>query len=114
MDIKAAILASSKKNLQKVSVPEWGVDVFLRTMTAGERDAWELAWIEKQGKGGVANFRSVFLAKCLCDENGNRLFSDAEVPQLAEQDASVVNRLFELARERNALTADQVDELAKN
>jgi len=83
MDIKNAILSSKTKRIQKVDVPEWGTPVFMRTMTAGERDAWELAWLDKQGKGGVANFRSVFLVKCLCDEDGTRLFSDGEVEQLA-------------------------------
>jgi hypothetical protein len=114
MDIKAAILSSTTKKIHKVEVPEWGTAVFMRTMTAGERDAWELAWLDKQGKGGVANFRSVFLVKCLCDENGTRLFADNEVEQLAAQDSKVINRLFEIAREQNGLTSDQVDELAKN
>ena len=114
MDIKAAILSSTTKKIKKVEVPEWGTPVFMRTMTAGERDAWELAWLDKQGKGGVANFRSVFLVKCLCDENGTRLFADNEVEQLAAHDSKVVNRLFEIAREQNGLTSDQVDELAKN
>ena len=114
MDIKNAILSSKTKRIQKVDVPEWGTPVFMRTMTAGERDAWELAWLDKQGKGGVANFRSVFLVKCLCDEDGARLFSDGEVEQLAAQDSKVINRLFEIAREQNGLTTEQVDELAKN
>ena len=114
MDIKNAILSSKTKRIQKVDVPEWGTPVFMRTMTAGERDAWELAWLDKQGKGGVANFRSVFLVKCLCDEDGTRLFSDGEVEQLAAQDSRVINRLFEIAREQNGLTTEQVDELAKN
>lgn len=114
MDIKAAILNSTTKKIEKIDVPEWGTSVFMRTMTAGERDAWELAWLDRQGKGGVANFRSVFLVKCLCDENGTRLFSDGEVEQLAAQDSKVINRLFEFAREQNGLTSDQVDELAKN
>ncbi|MGA0081795.1 MAG: hypothetical protein ACO3IT_08515 [Ilumatobacteraceae bacterium] len=114
MDIKNAILSSKTKRIQKVDVPEWGTPVFMRTMTAGERDAWELAWLDKQGKGGVANFRSVFLVKCLCDEDGTRLFSDGEVEQLAAQDSKVINRLFEIAREQNGLTTEQVDELAKN
>jgi len=114
MDIKAAILNSTTKKIEKIDVPEWGTSVFMRTMTAGERDAWELAWLDRQGKGGVANFRSVFLVKCLCDENGTRLFSDGEVEQLAAQDSNVINRLFEFAREQNGLTSDQVDELAKN
>jgi hypothetical protein len=44
MDIKAAILSSTTKKIKK-STCQNGASVFMRTMTAGERDAWELAWL---------------------------------------------------------------------
>lgn len=114
MDLKKAILDSAANNLRKVHVPEWGVDVYIGVMSAGERDSWENEWLQKQGKGGVENFRSKFLVRCLCDADGERIFGQGDVDQLAGQRADVVNRLFEIAREQNALTAEQVDELAKN
>jgi hypothetical protein len=114
MNLKQAILSADDKDLRKVPVPEWGIDVYIGAMTAGERDSWENEWLQNQGKGGVPNFRSKFLVRCLCDENGSRLFGMGDVEQLATKKASVINRLFEIAREENALTAEQVDELAKN
>lgn len=114
MDLKKAILEAGSSDLRKVHVPEWGVDVYIGVMSAGERDGWENEWLQKQGKGGVENFRSKFLVCCLCDEEGNRIFNRNEVDKLASKSASVINRLFEIAREQNALTAEQVDELAKN
>ena len=114
MDLRKAILEAQDSELRKVHVPEWGVDVFIGVMTAGERDSWENEWLQKQGKGGVENFREKFLARCLCDEDGKRLFAVNEADELAKKAASIVNRLFEVAREHNALTGEQVDELAKN
>jgi len=114
MDLKQAILAAGDDKLRKVNVPEWGIDVYLGVMSAGERDSWENEWLQKQGKGGVENFRSKFLVRCLCDESGKRLFSVNEADQLSSKPADIINRLFEIAREQNALTSEQVDELAKN
>jgi hypothetical protein len=53
MDLRKAILEAQDSELRKVHVPEWGVDVFIGVMTAGERDSWENEWLQKQGKGGV-------------------------------------------------------------
>lgn len=114
MDLRQAILETQDKRVTKVHVPEWGIDVYLMPMSVGDRDAWENEWLERQNKGGVSNFRSKFLVKCLCDESGRKLFTDADVEKLAAKSSSVVCRLFELARKENALTQDQVDELAKN
>jgi hypothetical protein len=61
MDLRKAILEAQDSELRKVHVSEWGVDVFIGVMTAGERDSWENEWLQKQGKGGVENFRAKFL-----------------------------------------------------
>ena len=78
---KEQILAADDLGLLEVKVKEWGGSVFIRVMSCGERDAYENDWVQNKGKG-VDNFRSKFLAKCLCDEKGERLFTDAEVEQL--------------------------------
>jgi hypothetical protein len=58
--------------------------------------------------------RGEFLARCLCDEKGARLFTDAEVEQLAKKSAKVMSRVWAKAMEHNALTDKDVEELAKN
>lgn len=110
---KDQILAADDMGLREVDVPEWGGSVFIRVMTVGERDSYENDWVLHKAKG-VENFRAKFLARCLCDEKGNRMFSDAEVPQLAAKSARVMNRLWQATMEHNALTDKDVEELAKN
>jgi hypothetical protein len=110
---KKMILDADDLNLLKVAVPEWGGDVFVRVMSVGERDAYENDWIVNKSKG-VEDFRTKFLARCLCDESGERLFSDAEIPSLAKKSAKVMSRLWQKAMEHNALTEKDVEELAKN
>lgn len=110
---KDAILAADDLGLLKVSVKAWGGDVYIRVMTAGERDSYENDWVINKAKG-VENFRSKFLARCLCDETGKRLFSDAEIEQLAKKSAKVLSMLWQKAMDHNALSDKDVEELAKN
>jgi hypothetical protein len=82
-------------------------------MSCGERDAYENDWVVNKNKG-VENFRSKFLARCLCDENGSLLFTEQEIPLLAKKSAKVLSRLWQKAMDHNALTDADVEELAKN
>jgi hypothetical protein len=112
MDLtKDAILGASDLNVLKVHVKEWNGDVYIRVMTVGERDAYECEWLANKEKG-VQNFRSKFLARCLCDKEGNRLFSDAEIDKLAGKSIAVVDRLFNRAMKHNAMSMEDVNELA--
>ena len=107
------ILAADDLGMMKVNVPEWGGEVFIRVMSVGERDAYENEWVQNRGKG-VESFRSKFLARCLCDENGERLFSDADISLLEKKSAKIMCRLWDKAMAHNALSNDDVEELAKN
>lgn len=107
------ILAADDLGLLKVTVKEWGGDVFIRVMTVGELDAYQKEWVGKR-ETGVDNFRAKFLARCLCDEQGQRLFSDEQIEKLASKSAKVVSKLFDKAAAHNAITDKDVEELAKN
>ena len=89
------ILAADDLGLVKVNVKEWGGEVFIRVMTVGELDAYQREWVGKR-ETGVENFRTKFLARCLCDQAGQRLFSDEQIEALAAKSAKVVGRLFGL------------------
>lgn len=109
---KATVAASSgDAHTIDVPVPEWGGIISIRMMSVQERDAHELEWLNNKEKG-VDNFRAKFLARCLCDENGVRLFSDADAAMLGLKGANVMNRLWAKAMAHNALTEADVQELA--
>jgi len=105
------VLDAVDAKLEKVFVKEWAGNVYLRVMSVGERDSHELDWLEHKEKG-VANFRTKFLLKVLCDKNGKLLFTDTHMPLLVLKSASVMNRLWEKAMKLNALSAEDVEELA--
>lgn len=102
--------ASARKPL-KVHVPEWGFDVFVRVLTVGERDAYENLWLSR-GKGGVQDFRSEYLCRVICDESGNRIYTDQDVKEISSLDGSILTRIFDIAASHNKLTETDIRELA--
>ncbi len=63
----------------------------------------------------MEDFRTKFLARCLCDENGQLLFTTAEdFAKLAKKSAKVMSRLWQKAMDHNVLSDSDVEELAKN
>lgn len=110
---KDQILAADDLGLLKLSVPDWGGDVYIRVMTVGERDAYENEWQRKK-ETGVDDFRTKFLVRCLVDEKGNRLFDNGDVAKFATKSARVMNRVWLAAMEHNNLSDQSIEELAKN
>lgn len=115
---KSQILkAQDRAKLEKVPVPEWGGDVYLRILSGTERDQFEDETYKVRGKTvelNRTNIRARLLAICLCDEKGARLFTDADAAALGEKASPVITRLFDLAQKINGLTKADVEDLAKN
>lgn len=107
---KAKILSAKDVRLAKVNVPEWGGDVFVKTLSGTERDAFEDAYSDQKMK----QFRVRFLVLTLCNDDGERLFTDAERDELGKKSSIVINRLFEKAWEHNAFTTEAVESLGKD
>lgn len=107
------ILAADDMGLKEVAVPEWGGSVFIRVMTVGERDEYERMWIGQRDKG-IANFRTQYLARVLCDDTGKLLFTRDKVDALAAKSGAVCGRLFDEAMNHNKMTEADVEELGKS
>src|SRR4030042_110875 len=94
---KMDILGASDRAIQTVAVPEWGGDVSMRALSARERDAFELSVNDGKRKD-MANLRARLLVRCLCDEQGNRIFEDSDADALGAKSARAAERLFDIAR----------------
>jgi hypothetical protein len=105
---KAKILAAKDVKLSAaIPVPEWGGDVYIKTLSGTERDAFEDAYSESRMK----QFRVRFLVLTLCDDSGERLFGDSDIDELGKKNSVVINRLFDAAWKHNALTNEAVESL---
>jgi len=110
---KDQILSADDLKTETVAVPEWGGEVVIRVMTGEERDSFETEIVNDE-KRTIKNIRARFLARVMCDDAGNRLFSDTDVEALGRKSAAVLDKLFAAAQKLNRLTKDDVEELAKN
>lgn len=107
---KAAILAAKDTKLSDaIPVPEWGGDVYCKTLTGTERDAFEDSYSQNKMK----QFRCRFLVLTLCDDSGQRLFADSDIEALGGKSSVVINRLFEAAWQFNAFTPQAVEALGE-
>lgn len=113
MDLATAILAANDLETVAVEVPEWGVTVHVRGMTARERDAFELTYMDG-GETGRQNFRSRLACLTLCDADGKRLFSFDDLEQLSGKSAAAMQRVFDASMKLNGFTDSDVEELAGN
>jgi len=105
-----AIKKAQDWKLEKVEVPEWGGDVYLKTLSGTERDLFEDGYADQKMK----NFRARFLALSLCDDNGERLYGDDEASELGTKSSVVLNRLFDKAWALNAFRTEDVDALGND
>lgn len=107
---RKSILAADDVRKEKIAVPEWGGDVFLRVLTGTDRDRFEESYSEQKMKA----FRIRFLLLALCDEAGQRLFGDEEGDILGKKSSVVINRLFEAGWKLNAFSQEAVDALGED
>jgi len=107
---KDQILSVDDIRKEKVEVPEWGGSVFVKGMTAIQRDNYERLHMEKK----LRNYRATAAAQCICDENGKSLFTEADVKTLADKSASALDRIFTKMLELSGASEDDIDHLAKN
>jgi len=111
---KEQILQADDLQTETVPVPEWGGEVTVSAIPAFERDRFEQE-VAAVGKGKIVeNLRARLVARCLVDENGNKLFEASDVVHLGKKSAKVVNRLFEVCQKINGFSDDDIEELEKN
>jgi hypothetical protein len=112
---KKDILAASDLKTEEVDVSQWwGGSVLVRSMTGAQRDRFEG---ERSGLAGVdryINLRARWGAECMVDEQGERLFSEADVIALGEKNSAPLDLVFDAALRLSGLTPTVVETAAKN
>ena len=114
---KDEILRAHDIKVQKLVIPEWEGEIYVKGLTGAERDAFEASVIEMKGDKTTVkmeNIRAKLAAMCICDEKGERLFNDEEVLMLARKSASALQRIFDVAQRLSGLVAGDVESLIKN
>lgn len=113
---KEQILSINDLEIEEVFIPEWKDSVYVRSLTAFERDKLEQDLIDSKGKASIKNLENLRARLCsisICNENGELLFSPNEVKALGEKNASALSRIFSVAQRLSGLTSDDVENLTK-
>lgn len=105
------------ENLEKesVEVPEWGGAYFVRCLTAGELDDFESSLFEEvDGKRKPVNVRAKLVCRAVCNEDGSRLFLDADSLKLGRERCEVIDRIYGIAQRLSGRTEDERALIEKN
>jgi hypothetical protein len=112
MSVADEILNSTDTAREAVDVPKWGRKVVVREMSGTERDEWEQVAF---GAGTTKDhFRAKLLVHTLHDEEGNRIFTAAQVEALAGKSGTIINELYDVAARLNGLRKSDEDDAVKN
>lgn len=119
---RAEILAADDLDLTPVEVPEWGGTVYVRSMTGKEHLAWErdirarvvaqrtaAADTDDQALGDMLADQGVhvdLLVRCVCDENGELLFTADDIPALEAKAYTVLEPLIRAAAKASGIALD--------
>lgn len=112
---KEAILAAQDIRTEVVDVPEWGGEVTIAEMTGTARDTYERLLFTKVGDSAdIRDLRAKLVAFSIVDDDGNLMFSPAEVAELGKKSARALTHVFDAASELNAIGEEGLDEAAGN
>jgi translation initiation factor 2 beta subunit (eIF-2beta)/eIF-5 len=121
---RESIQQKSNLPMVEVNVDEWGeinpetgkptpTSVFVREMSARERDDWEESNVLRKGKKTETNFRNMrarlAIATC-CDADGNLIFKPEDVDFLSAKPVKVLERICKAALKINGITTEEEEE----
>ncbi|HEY1723959.1 MAG TPA: hypothetical protein VGF89_00945 [Steroidobacteraceae bacterium] len=111
------LLRAQQQKFVDVPCPEIGEDVVVRVglWTGAQRDAFEAALSDRKELGTLReNARAVMVVHSALDEQGNRMFSDADLQVLSTLPWSLLDRIANASGKLNGVGPGQDEAAAKN
>ena len=112
-------LLAIRPTSEAVEIPGHG-KVFVKGLTAKERDDYEQSLVEvgpdgrTRAKSNQENVRARLVVRAICDESGERLFSDADVGEVGGIDGAVIDQIWDAARRLSGMETETVDVTASS
>lgn len=111
---REAILAYGELPRELVHVAALGGSVWVRTLTAGQRDRYEMDQFEANKREKAQDYRARLVAATACDADGRLLFAPGDIPLLSDLSCAALDPIYEVALRLNRFTSSDVKELEKN
>ncbi len=121
--IRNQILNADDLPRKKLSFRPWDMDLYIKRLSAKERDSWEGICLEigeclkknEYSKWGELSVKATLVCFSLCDESGQKIFPDVEdIPKINEKSGSILDKIAEEAQAYNEITEKDLDEMEKN
>jgi len=114
---KSEILECQDLVTEQIEIPQWGGSVYVRSMTAKERDDFEGSCLTGKGKHrevNMANMRAKLVALSTVDASGNRIFDESDIAALSKKNAGALDLIFATAQRLSGIGDQDVEALTKN
>lgn len=114
---KEAILGADDLHRERVEVPEWGGEVYVRGLMGHELIPFEKVITDfRDKKPGItsSDVKTSLLVLCLCNEAGEPLFTQDDAPALSRKHGGAITRLWNVALRLNGLGDETEQELLGN
>jgi len=117
---KVQILSAQDIKKEKVNIPEWDGDIWVKSLTGRERDAFEKSIMEFSEEVGVKpkviyeNMRAKLCVMTICDDSGALIFTEEDIEALGKKSAKPLSVIFDLAQKLSGLTEEDIKSLSKN
>lgn len=108
--LRETILAAQDIVTELVDVPEWGVKVEVRSMTARERSRAIMAWRTDDDQVDLEKLYPVLLVQTVYDpETGDRVFQPEDADALNLKNSAALERLATVAIRLSGMEQKAVD-----
>lgn len=107
------ILGCDDRKKERVDVPEWGGFVYVAVMSGTEKDGFESSLLVS-GRATLENARAKLAARCVVDEQGQRLFTDEDIDALGAKSGVALERVSRIAQRLNRMTDRDLEDLKGN
>ncbi len=116
---KQQILEANDLPTQDVPVPEWGGTVRVRGLDGEASTKFSAGMVKLNSQGEVEsvamdNFMAKLVSITVINENGQLLFSEADVNALGRKSAKALKRVSDVASELSGIEAKKNQDVAKN
>ena len=121
MSLRQTIHEAKDYEKEEVKVPEWGVTVYIRSMTARHADDMQIRYLRMRSDDSfhegkikepevLRDLKVIMVSYCLADEYGALLFDDDEGREILRgKSSAVIDHLYEIAAMLNKMTDEAID-----
>lgn len=126
MPTRDDIFACNDTVIEKVTVKEWKMDLFVRSLSAAEKAKWEFSAIDvaanpkqnesatKLVKTRLETARERLVEFATCNEDGSRFFKDGDASQIGHKNANAISTLYDVAARLSGISKEDLEAISKN